>query len=201
MDMPARQLSGGELSRLILAKLMLKKAHVLILDEPTNDLDVETLEALSECLEEFKGAVILVSHDRYFMDQNCDVIWGLNTDTGEILTFADTFQWEEWHKNYKKSAKTQQNKSTSGSSENSVNTAKSGKSGLSNKEKIEFEKIESVIASEEAKLAALTSQLNTAEVQTDYTKLSELTQQASETEKNIEHLMNRWEYLTEKNKG
>lgn len=196
MDMPARQLSGGELSRLILAKLMLKKAHVLILDEPTNDLDVETLEALSECLEEFKGAVILVSHDRYFMDQNCDVIWGLNTDTGEILTFADTFQWEEWHKNYKKSSKTNQNKNSSSS--NSSN--KTEKSGLTNKEKAEFEKIESVIAAEEAKFANLTANLSSPEVQSDYAKLNELTQQTSESEKNLEHLMSRWEYLTQKNK-
>ena len=199
MDMPARQLSGGELSRLILAKLMLKTAHVLILDEPTNDLDVETLEALSECLEEFKGAVILVSHDRYFMDQNCDVIWGLNTDTGEILTFADTFQWEEWHKNYKKASKSNKNNSTSNSGSSSQN--KSGKSGLSNKEKVEFEKIESVIATEEKKLADLTSKLSSSEVQSDYAKLNELTQQASEAEKNLEQLMTRWEYLTEKNKG
>jgi ABC transport system ATP-binding/permease protein len=194
MDMPARQLSGGELSRLILAKLMLKKAHVLILDEPTNDLDVETLEALSECLTEFKGAVILVSHDRYFMDQNCDVIWGLNTDTGEILTFADTFQWEDWHKNYKKSSKSNQNKN------NSANNNKTEKSGLTNKEKAEFEKIESVIAAEEAKFADLTLKLSSSEVQSDYAKLNELTQQASESEKNIENLMSRWEYLTQKNK-
>ena len=102
MDMPVGQLSGGELSRLILAKLMLKTSHVLILDEPTNDLDVETLETLSDCLKDYNGAVILVSHDRYFMDQNCDVIWAFDTYQHEILTFADTFQWEDWYQATKK---------------------------------------------------------------------------------------------------
>lgn len=192
MDMPARQLSGGELSRLILAKLMLRKAHVLILDEPTNDLDVETLEALSDCISEFSGALILVSHDRYFMDQNCDVIWAFDTASAEIINFADTYQWEDWHKQSKKEAKVS----------NSKNTAKSsgGKAGLSNKEKIEFEKIESLIAAEEAKLKNLNDEMVKPETQTNYVRLAELTQQIAATEKSIETSFARWEYLTEKNK-
>lgn len=190
MDMPAAQLSGGELSRLILAKLMLRPAHVLILDEPTNDLDVETLEALSECLSEFQGAVLLVSHDRYFMDQNCDVIWAF-APQGKILSFADTEQWESWHKTEKSNiAKSQANAKSSN---------KSNRTGLSYKEKLEFEKIESVIASAEEKLKSLTTELNLPTTQANYVLLSELTEKISQTESEIEKLFKRWDELTTKN--
>lgn len=190
MDMPASQLSGGELSRLILAKLMLKQAHVLILDEPTNDLDVETLEALSDCLSEFKGAVILVSHDRYFMDQNCDVIWSFDLTTNTILSFADTNQWEDWYKSNKKTLKNTESKSSKAGNQ---------RVGLSYKEKLEFEKIESVIAAEEAALKTLQNELAQPETQTDYTKLSQLTKEISLAENKIEKLFARWEDLTQKN--
>jgi ATP-binding cassette subfamily F protein uup len=195
-EMPARQLSGGELSRLILAKLMLKKAHVLVLDEPTNDLDVETLEALADCLREFNGAVILVSHDRYFMDQNCDVIWAMDSSTKEIITFADTYQWEDWFNNKNKK---QPQQKTENKKEDQKKTG--GKSGLSNKEKIEFEKIEAKIAEEEALLQQLQSTLSSPESQSNFQKLADLTNTIAGTEKQIETLFARWEYLTEKNKS
>jgi len=192
MDMPASQLSGGELSRLILAKLMLKQAHVLIMDEPTNDLDVETLEALSDCLSEFKGAVILVSHDRYFMDQNCDVIWSFDLLTNTILTFADTNQWEDWFKQNKKALK---------NSETKALKAAPVRSGLGYKEKLEFERIESVIADEEALLKSLQKELSLPETQTNYAKLSELSKEISAAESKVEKLFARWEELTQKNGG
>lgn len=192
MDMPASQLSGGELSRLILAKLMLKQAHVLIMDEPTNDLDVETLEALSDCLSEFRGAVILVSHDRYFMDQNCDVIWSFDLLTNTILTFADTNQWEDWFKQNKKALK---------NSESKALKAAPVRSGLGYKEKLEFERIESVIADEEAGLKSLQKELSLPETQTNYAKLSELSKEISAAESKVEKLFARWEELTQKNGG
>ena len=69
VDMLVGKLSGGEQARVLLARLMLKEANVLVLDEPTNDLDMETLHVLQDCLTEFDGAVLLVTHDRYFLDQ------------------------------------------------------------------------------------------------------------------------------------
>lgn len=200
MDMPAKQLSGGELSRLIIAQMMLKKSHVLILDEPTNDLDVETLEALSDTLAEYSGAVILVSHDRYFMDQNCDVIWAFDTSTGDIVTFADTFQWEEWHLNKGKKSATKNAPPVTSIIDTSTTKA-GGKSKLSNKEKTEFDKIESVIATEEAALKTLTEKLASLEVQSDYTQLNELTAQVAAAEKKVETLFERWQILTEKSKA
>jgi ATP-binding cassette subfamily F protein uup len=196
MDMPASQLSGGELSRLILAKLMLKQAHVLIMDEPTNDLDVETLEALSECLSEFKGAVILVSHDRYFMDQNCDVIWAFDAVTKNIITFADTNQWEDWYRQNKKLIKAAEVAQTKAVAKNNA-----VRSGLSYKEKLEFEKIEGVIAEEEAALQKMQAELDLSETQSNYTKLSELTRLISEAETKVERLFARWDELTKKNNG
>jgi ABC transport system ATP-binding/permease protein len=192
MDMPASQLSGGELSRLILAKLMLRQAHVLIMDEPTNDLDVETLEALSETLSEFKGAVILVSHDRYFMDQNCDVIWSFDLTTDSILTFADTNQWEDWFKQNKKALKSASTK---------VEAKTSTRSGLGYKEKLEFEGIEAVIALEESKLKKMQAEITEPEKQSNYARLSELTQGIAESEIKIEQLLNRWQELTQKSNG
>ncbi len=195
MDMPASQLSGGELSRLILAKLMLKKAHVLILDEPTNDLDVETLESLTDCLSEFRGAVILVSHDRYFMDQNCDVIWAFDTDTHQLVTFADTFQWEDWYK-VKELEKTRAaSKKTNAANEKTA----SGKKGLSQKEKFELEQLEPKIAEAEKVVAGLQGELAKPEAQTNFKKLGELTSEIAIAEALVEKLMLRWEELNQRN--
>lgn len=85
-------LSGGERARVCLAQIMVQEVDLLILDEPTNDLDINTLEILEESIEEFPGAVILVTHDRYLLDRACKVIVGFLGD-GEIATFADHYQW------------------------------------------------------------------------------------------------------------
>jgi len=92
LDMPVSKLSGGERARVAIAKLMLTAADVLLLDEPTNDLDIPTLEALEESLIEFPGAMVLVSHDRYLLDQVSTVVLGLDGGSGGI--FADYSQWE-----------------------------------------------------------------------------------------------------------
>ena len=202
MDMPVGQLSGGELSRLILAKLMLKTSHVLILDEPTNDLDVETLETLSDCLKDYNGAVILVSHDRYFMDQNCDVIWAFDTNQHEILTFADTFQWEDWYQATQKKIIQAAGQSSGLNSKNSSDkSSEPKKKGLSNKEKIEFDQMEANIAQAEKKLSSLQSDLVKPETQSQFAELAKITTEIAETEKKIEALFKRWEELTAKNQN
>ncbi len=98
-DLAVEKLSGGEQSRLLLARLMLTRANLLVLDEPTNDLDMETLDVLREVLADFGGAVILVTHDRYFLDQVSNQILGFEADAEgrkRILPFADLAQWEAW---------------------------------------------------------------------------------------------------------
>lgn len=192
-DMPVSKLSGGEQSRLILAKLMLQSSHVLILDEPTNDLDVETLDALSETLQEYKGAIIIVSHDRYFMDQNCNVIWSFGDSNKEIQKFADTFQWEEWHQSKKLNEKASGNKSQKAEEAKPVAKVK-----LSNKEKFELDNMEKNIAAEEQLLAKLQAELAEPATQTDYAKLGELTKKISDVEAKLEHLFARWNELSQK---
>ncbi len=91
LELPVSQLSGGERARVLLAKIMLETAEILILDEPTNDLDIPTLEVLEESLLEFSGALLLITHDRYLMDRVCDEIIYLAGD-GTVKVFADTHQ-------------------------------------------------------------------------------------------------------------
>jgi ATP-binding cassette subfamily F protein uup len=93
LEMPMSRLSGGEKARVLIARLMLEPADVLFLDEPTNDLDIPTLEVLEESLLEFPGALVLVSHDRYLLDRVSTIVLGLNGE-GEASLFADYSQWE-----------------------------------------------------------------------------------------------------------
>ena len=90
-----QRLSGGERARVLIARLMLQPADVLILDEPTNDLDIPTLEILEEALVEFSGALVLVTHDRYLLDRVTNAVLGLDGG-GKAVLFADYIQWEEW---------------------------------------------------------------------------------------------------------
>jgi len=91
---PASSLSGGERNRLLLAKAMLSPADLLVLDEPTNDLDIPTLEVLEDSLADFPGALVLVTHDRYLLDRVATAVLGLDGQ-GAAQLYADYWQWEE----------------------------------------------------------------------------------------------------------
>jgi ATP-binding cassette subfamily F protein uup len=93
LEMPMSRLSGGEKARVLIARLMLRSADVLFLDEPTNDLDIPTLEVLEQNLMEFRGAVVLISHDRYLLDRVATVVIGLGNES-ETGVFADYSQWQ-----------------------------------------------------------------------------------------------------------
>ena len=93
LNQPVGRLSGGERARVLIAKLMLQPADVLLLDEPTNDLDIPTLEVLEESLLEFRGALVLVTHDRYLLDRVSTTVVGLD-GLGGAERFADYSQWE-----------------------------------------------------------------------------------------------------------
>ena len=92
LDQPVSKLSGGERARVLIANLMLEPADLLLLDEPTNDLDIPTLEILEESLLEFKGALVLVTHDRYLLDRVSTIVLGLD-GSGKAQAFADYSQW------------------------------------------------------------------------------------------------------------
>jgi ATP-binding cassette subfamily F protein uup len=192
MDMPVHQLSGGEQSRLLIAKLMLNPAHVLILDEPTNDLDVETLDVLSDCLTDFAGAIILVSHDRFFLDQNSNEIWAF-TETGdrEIIKFADYNQWLDWYEANGKNAsnKMEEPKKT--------DNKKSNKK-LSFKEVHEFQNMEAVILDKETALKQKQHELVQPEVASNFKKLNDLSSEISKLEAEVQKLYARWQELEKK---
>ena len=95
LNQPVERLSGGERARVLIAQLMLQPADVLLLDEPTNDLDIPTLEILEESLLEFRGSLVLVTHDRYMLDRVSTIVLGLDGQGG-AESFADYSQWEAW---------------------------------------------------------------------------------------------------------
>jgi ABC transport system ATP-binding/permease protein len=95
LNQPVERLSGGERARVLIAQLMLQPADVLLLDEPTNDLDIPTLEILEESLLEFRGSLVLVTHDRYMLDRVSTIVLGLDGQGG-AESFADYSQWELW---------------------------------------------------------------------------------------------------------
>jgi ATP-binding cassette subfamily F protein uup len=95
LNQPVERLSGGERARVLIAQLMLQPADVLLLDEPTNDLDIPTLEILEESLLEFRGSLVLVTHDRYMLDRVSTIVLGLDGQGG-AERFADYSQWETW---------------------------------------------------------------------------------------------------------
>src|SRR6202034_226770 len=95
LNRPVGRLSGGERARVLIAQLMLQQAEVLLLDEPTNDLDIPTLEILEESLLEYRGALVLVTHDRYMLDRVSTIVLGLDGHGG-AERFADYSQWETW---------------------------------------------------------------------------------------------------------
>lgn len=105
LNQPIERLSGGERARVLIAQLMLQPADVLLLDEPTNDLDIPTLEILEESLLEFRGSLVLVTHDRYLLDRVSTNVLGLD-GLGGAESFADYSQWEAWQDERKEAVTT-----------------------------------------------------------------------------------------------
>lgn len=197
VDLPAGRLSGGERARLRIAQTLLQPASLLILDEPTNDLDFETLETLEEALDEYQGAVLIVSHDRTFLDNVTDELWAFATpDAPRLTRYASYLQWELARANWAEpetSTKVSEKKSDK-KSDSKSEAASPAKAKISFKEKFEFEQMERVIAEAEAELQSLeeaTAGVATKDQAAHYEKL------AKQQEK-IEALYNRWAELEAK---
>lgn len=160
---PVKSLSGGERNRLLLARLFAKPANVLVLDEPTNDLDIETLELLEELLEEYEGTVFLVSHDRTFLD---NVVTQVIASEGEgrwkeyIGGYSD---WEKYRASPAAGAKSTppkaDNKSESKGANATANSAIAKPKKLSYKEQRELDELPKLITQYEAEQASISSQL------------------------------------------
>ena len=168
LNQPVSRLSGGERARVLIANLMLEPADVLLLDEPTNDLDIPTLEILEESLLEFRGALVLVTHDRYLLDRVSTVVLGLD-GTGAAERFADYSQWETWQAERKKS----KTKSAATSLPIAKTASAVAKKKLSYLDSREFSTIEGRIAEAERVLAAARARLEDPQVARDPQRLAD----------------------------
>ena len=141
------KLSGGERARVLIAQLMLQPADVLLLDEPTNDLDIPTLEILEESLLEFRGALILVTHDRYMLDRISTIVLGFD-GLGAMERFADYSQWETWQESQREEKEKVKFPESTAPSRSTPDSASSAvlKRKLSYKESRELEGMEQRIA-------------------------------------------------------
>jgi len=187
LDLRVSQLSGGERARVLIAEMMRQPAEILILDEPTNDLDIPTLEVLEDSLREFCGAQILITHDRYLIDQVCDQILYLNGD-GEIRFFADTYQLSDFQRriNLEQTQPVHVEKPAS--------EHKHRHQDLRSKRKA-FSKIERDIEKAEALRVEIESELHDPQNATDPARLSSLSQKMEVLDKTLLNLMERWEMV------
>ncbi|MEK6772927.1 MAG: ABC-F family ATP-binding cassette domain-containing protein [Bdellovibrionota bacterium] len=198
-DLALSRLSGGEQARLLIAKMMLNAAPVLVLDEPTNDLDIETLDILRDALVDYSGALLLVTHDRFFMEQVCDTLIAFPEKEdlvpgeipGTLFRFESYLQWQNWKMDRKELARQRL------AAENKKSKAHAGgaKNKLSFKEKFELENMEEVILGKEAELSRIQEEINSPDNVSSPTKLKELTNQMSQLEDKIAELYSRWAEL------
>ena len=195
LNQPVGRLSGGERARVLVAQLMLQPADVLLLDEPTNDLDIPTLEILEESLLEYRGALVLVTHDRYLLDRVSTLVLGLD-GLGKVEAFADYTQWEAWRQ--AKGAPdgsdgTERSRSSPAASPPAVRKKK-----LSYGEAREFATIEERIAAAEEDLHVKRSALEDPAISSDVGRLRRICDEMGETQKTIDRLYARWAELEKK---
>jgi ATP-binding cassette subfamily F protein uup len=193
LNQPVERLSGGERARVLIARLMLQPADVLMLDEPTNDLDIPTLEILEESLLEFKGALVLVTHDRYMLDRVSNVVLGLD-GRGHAGSFADYSQWEEWKEEQGLGNREQ----GVGKTESKPAAASSGKKKLSYMEQREFDGIEALVDKADARMAAAHDLLEDPAVTSDAEKLTAALAEMEAAQHEHDAVYERWAELTEK---
>lgn len=222
---PISKLSGGEQRRLYLLRILMEAPNVLLLDEPTNDLDIPTLSVLEEYLDTFAGAVIAVSHDRYFLDRFARRIFAV--ETGGVLRqypggYSDyersrqleALEQEELkgpgevlQKNSQNKKKPEEKNRTAGSGDGAKREqaeadgtgekeTENKSAGLTFSEKIELEKLEETIAGKEAESKMISREITLAG--NDYEKIAQLSDDLNRVEKELETLTERWLELSDK---
>ena len=194
LNQPVARLSGGERARVLLARLMLVPADVLVLDEPTNDLDIPTLEILEEALLEFAGALVLVTHDRYLLDRVANVVLGLN-GRGEAALFADYSQWEEWKEQPLESRDQRSESSDKAAAPPAVTGAKKK---LSYMEQREWDGIEAKVEAADARLDAARALMEEPEVATNAAALTAALAELEVAQAEHDAVYERWAELAEK---
>ena len=184
------RLSGGEKRRLMLLRILMEKPNVILLDEPTNDLDIATLSVLEDYLESFPGAVITVSHDRYFLDRVAEKIFSFEGDGRVQILFGNYSDYEEKKALEDKEEESKKDKASTAKPRNKEKSRK-----FSYKEQREFEGIDARIADLEQKIEDVDGKIE--KFATDFEKLNRLMEEKNGIEKELEEAMERWTYLNE----
>lgn len=187
------RLSGGEKRRLFLLSILMEAPNILLLDEPTNDLDIETLRILEDYIEEFPGAVISVSHDRYFLDKTAQSIFEVG-DNGSITCYTGNYSdyiEKVGEKKQAERALAAKNVNT----ESNKNQKRTHALKFSFNEQREYETIDADIEALEAKIAECEAKI--AENSSDYVKLQELTESKTQLEAELDSKTERWIYLND----
>ncbi len=196
LNQPVGRLSGGERARVLIAKTMLQPADLLLLDEPTNDLDIPTLEVLEESLLEFRGAMVLVTHDRYMLDRISNTVVGLD-GRGEAGTFADYSQWEEWQQQSDRQSKVQAEPRERAATPRDGSGTPTRKK-LSYLEAREYETIEQRIAEAEETLRQKRAAHEDPAIASDAARLVATETEMHEAQRVVDQLYARWSELEEK---
>ncbi len=193
LELPVELLSGGEQARAVMARFMLQPADVLIVDEPTNDLDIPTRETLEESFKDFPGALILVTHDRYMLETVCTEFVGLD-GKGAYGHFAAYAQWESWLRRQLQGGNKELNPSPT--QKGGLRESKTKK--LSYKEQKEYDQMEARILQAETVRDTCRVKVEDPMVATDHLRLQEAYDVLKEAERKVERLYARWAELEAK---
>ena len=187
---PVERLSGGEKRRLYLASLLMASPNVLLLDEPTNDLDIATLEILEDYLATFKGAVIVVSHDRYFLDRIAQRLFAFEKDA-HLVQYVCSFS------DYLDAQRAQESEKDEKEEKPAVmpRRTKERELRMSYKEQKDYETIDARMEQLQDELERLDGEIE--KNACDFVKLTELTQKREQTQKELDEAEERWLYLTD----
>ena len=194
---PIAKLSGGEKRRLYLLRILMSAPNVLLLDEPTNDLDLETMSILEEFIDNFNGAIIFVSHDRFFIDRLADKVFVYQKD-GSLRQYPGGYSYYkgiEEQEQQTMQAQTQQSMPKKETKPTKTREKANAPKKLSFKEQREYDEIEAIIVETEGELKVV--QLQMTQNASDYGKLNELTKEETRLQEKLDYLMERWTYLEE----
>jgi len=192
-------LSGGEKARLILARMMLAEANLLILDEPTNDLDIPTIQLLDDSLSNYNGCVIMVTHDRFFLDKVATGILSFEGDGGVRYTEGDYTLYRNRLAEERAARESERKESAPAPEDPKKPSGPSARKGLTFGERLELEAVEKTIAVLEARRAELSGFLaDPAAHAAGREEIRNWSDAFAQVEKEIEETMARWEELERK---